>query len=204
MNEIRYLFAVAAALLAAGASAATKNLVNGTLMQSAPMLAQQPSGTTLPAIAPPPASGPISCAGFANTRVLELDWKAPSRLYTAKSGGFGLMDALVVKFTTGSVSSNNDLPHITVAAEYTAAPSSRTAVLSATPCDFSRQADPGANMNGNTVTAIFALGSGSGSDYYPVLKTNTTYYLNIRNDPGSNCVAGAPCDMSIDLIKGPL
>ena len=59
-------------------------------------------------------------------------------------------------------------------------------------------------MNGNTVTAIFALGSGSGAGYYPVLETNTTYYLNIRNDPGSNCVAGSACDMSIDLIKGPL
>jgi hypothetical protein len=108
----------------------------------------------------------------------------------------------VVKFTTGNVSSNTNLPNLT-AVEYQSSPSSRIATLSALPCDWSTQSAPGANLHNNTINAVFAVGSGSGFGFYPVLNTNTTYYLNIKNDPGSSCVAtSGPCDMAVNLSKG--
>jgi hypothetical protein len=140
------------------------------------------------------------CDGFASTRVIELNWAAPNRQLTANYGGFGTNDALVVQFTTGNVSTTNNLPNIT-AVEYGSSPSSRTAVLSATPCDFSQQATPGAMSVGNSVTAVFAIGTGSGFGFYPVLTTNTTYYLNIKNSANATCASNGVCEMSVDLIK---
>lgn len=83
MNQMRHIFAVSAALFAVAAIAATEATVTQTPAQVNLILAQQAPGTTAPVITPPPASGPITCPGFANTRVLELTWAAPSRMYTA-------------------------------------------------------------------------------------------------------------------------
>lgn len=142
-----------------------------------------------------------TCPGFASTQVLDLNWAVPTRLVTS---GFTLSDVLVVRFTTGSNNSSNNLPHITAVEYGGVGPAQRTGVLSATPCDFAHQATPGAIGVGNTITSTFAIGNGSGFGFYPVLQTNTTYYLNIKNNAGGGCGLGAPCDMSIDLIKANL
>lgn len=140
-----------------------------------------------------------TCPGFPRTVALTLDWQDATRLYTKDYGGFGSNDALVVSFTTGSVSSGGSLPRI-ASAEYNSPPSGRIAYLSSKPCDFTPQTAFGANMNGNSITAVFALGTGSGFGYYPVLELNTTYYLNIKNAASSTC-AGGSCDMFVDLVK---
>jgi hypothetical protein len=54
---------------------------------------------------------------------------------------------------------------------------------------------------GNSVTAVFAIGTGSGFGFYPVLTTNTTYYLNIKNSANATCASNGVCEMSVDLIK---
>lgn len=138
-----------------------------------------------------------TCGGFSNTIVLDLNWASPLRLYTDH---FGANDAVVVRFTTGNVSSVGSLPRV-AGAEFNSPPSSRIAKLSALPCDFGNQAAAGANIEGNSVTAIFAIGTGSGFGYYPVLSTNTTYYLNVRNSANSSCAGTGECSMFWDLIK---
>lgn len=140
-----------------------------------------------------------SCPGFDATHIIPIPWGAPQRKFTANFGGFGPNDAIVVKFTTGNTSTTGSLPRMT-AAEYNSSPSSRTAVLSATPCDFSTQSTPGATNIGNSITATFALGTGTGYGYYPVLSLNTEYYLNMKNNPGATCLSQPSCDMFIELL----
>jgi hypothetical protein len=145
-----------------------------------------------------------SCPGFTATHIIPIDWSTPVRKYTEQHGGFGVSDIIIVKFTTGNVSTGSSLPRLT-AAEYNSPPSSRTAVLSAIPCDFSVQSTPGATNIGNSITAVFALGTGTGFGYYPVLQLNKEYYLNMKNNPGSTCASAPSCDMFIELLKpGPL
>lgn len=141
-----------------------------------------------------------TCAGFTNTRVLPMSWSSPARLYTASFGGMGANDAVVVTFTVGNVSTTSSLPRI-AGAEFNSSPSSRTATLSAVPCDFSVQPTPGASILGNSVTAVFAIGTGSGFNYYPVLAKNGTYYLNVRNTADATCTGTGACDMFFDLVK---
>lgn len=138
-----------------------------------------------------------TCSGYDNTFVVDLNWASPTRQYAT---GVAANDIIVVRFTTGNVATSNNLPHVT-GVEYSAAPYSRTAYLSATPCALTNGfGAPGAGpMIGTTVTSLFAISPGFGFNYYPILQKNTTYYVNIRNTAGNGCVAN--CDMSFDLIK---
>lgn len=206
---MRLAAALAIALLALSAHAATVQLAPGDYATCAVAPACAPPGTTPPEVPPvippappitPPAGWSGTCPGFEHTIIIPLDWSAPMRLLSTNYGGFRLGDIAVITFTTGAVSSSNNLPHITVV-EYGDSPSQRVATLSATPCFFAtNQATPGFGV-GNTITSVFAVGSGSGFGFYPVLKTNTTYYLNIKNNPNGGCVASGTCDVSVDLIK---
>jgi len=146
------------------------------------------------------AGPPIKCEGFDNTRVIDLDWANPTRKYTRDMGGFGVRDALVIRFTTGSVSSEKNLPRV-VAAQYKSSPSSRRATLSPKPCDFGPQPMLGSAGEGNSVTMVFALGSGNGGLHYAVLPLNTTYYVNIKNTPNATCESSGVCDMFVELMK---
>lgn len=136
-----------------------------------------------------------TCPGFTTTTVLAMSWSSPVRLFAPT---FGANDVVVVSFTTGNIASSNNLPHL-VAVEYLDPPNSRTAVLSATACDFGAQAAPGAISVGNTATMLFAIAPGSGFSFYPVLAKNTVYYMNIKNN---GCAAS--CGISVDLLKGAL
>lgn len=155
-----------------------------------------PTPPTPPGPIPPSPPGVISCTGFNRTVVVDLTWATPTRQYSS----MGVNDAVVVRFTTGSVSTTTSLPRI-AGAEYNSAPSTRIARLSATPCDFSTQPAAGANIEGNSITAVFAIAPGSGFNYYPILQTNTTYYLNVKNAPDPTCAGTGVCDMFWDLIK---
>lgn len=167
--------------------------------------APQGGGTTPPtppSIPPQTGSWDGKCAGFARTLVVDLDWNAPQRKWSpTMTNGVNFLrpDVMVVRFTTGSVSTTGSL--VTVSgAEYNSPPSWRIATLSATPCDFGPQPAMGANITGNSVTAKFALGTGTGFGYYPVLPLNTVHYLNIKNDELPTCAATL-CDMFVDLLK---
>lgn len=143
-----------------------------------------------------------TCPGFTNTIVLTPNWANPVRLYTGVGGvpTFGPNDALVIQFTTGNVSTTTSLVRV-ASAEYNSPPSARVAKLSATPCDFNAQSAPGANMQGNSITASFAITPGTGYSYYPVLNRNTTYYVNLKNDTSPTCASGGICDVFVDLLK---
>ncbi len=132
-----------------------------------------------------------------------MDWNSPARLFTSAHGGFDATDIVVVRFTTGSIASSNNLPHL-VAVEYGASPYSRTAYLSGTPCALTNGfGAPGAGpMVGNSITSLFAIAPGFGFGYYPITQKNTTYFLNMVNNGGSGCTTA--CDMSVDLLKGGL
>jgi hypothetical protein len=143
-----------------------------------------------------------TCPGFASTLVIDVDWSPPStRQYTASHGGFGPADIMVVRFKTGSVSSGLSLPRI-AAAEYQSSPSSRIAAISDTPCSFSPlQGSLGSYGEGNTVTMVFATGTGTGFGYYPALELNKTYYVNVKNSSNSTCQISGDCNLFIDFIK---
>ncbi len=189
----------------------TVQVCNGTACVNAP---NSPLTVIVPAgsAAGPPNGGGAppsggsgfsgSCPGFGNTIVMNMNWANPARLFTSSYGAFGPNDVIVVVFTTGNVASpNNSLPRL-VAAEYQSPPSTRIAVLSTTACDFSAQLTQGATTSGTTVTVPFTVANSNNYGFYPILNTNTTYYLNIKNAPSSSCTSsGGDCDMAVDLNK---
>lgn len=191
-------------LTAGGSCVQTLSCTSGGVVPP-PVTVTCPDGSTHPApfICPvtPPPPGTISCPGFTKTIVMAMNWANPERMYTAQNGGFGQNDALVVTFTTGSATSaQNSLPRV-VAAEYQSSPSTRIAVLSATPCDWSAQDTQGATTSGTTVTIPFTVNNSFNYAYYPILKLNTTYYLNLKNAPSSSCTDSGVCDVAVDLNK---
>lgn len=139
-----------------------------------------------------------SCPGFATTNLVTMNWASPSRLAPITMGA---NDIVIVQFTTGNVSTTTSLETLS-GAEWSSPPSSRIATLSSTPCDFSAQTAPGANIGpSNSITAKFGLGTGTGFSYYPVLNLNSTFYLNIKNAPSPTCASGGICDLFMDLLK---
>ena len=133
------------------------------------------------------------------THVIDIPWGTQQRAYTVKTGGFGPDDALVVRFTTGTIATSSGKGFIN-AGEHTDAPAQRAGSLSATPCDFTG----GLPAVGGGVTA-FANETSPGCSFSVVipktgaatLRTGTTYYFNIRN---ASCPAGS-CNMQITLNK---
>jgi len=175
--------------------------VSGTNLTCVPISGPPPP--TPPS--PPPSPGPVpgNCSTFTARRDLTLNWASPTRLFSSSVGGFNPNDVLVIAFTTGSVSSpDNNLPHIAVA-EFVDGPSTRVAVLSTVPCDFTTgiAGYPGSFSNGSTVTISFAVGTGANFGYYPKLSTNTTYYMNVKNDANSSCFFTGSCNVAVDLVK---
>lgn len=156
-----------------------------TCVQSAP-------GTLPPPAPPPPPIVGISCAGFANTVVLDIDWANPRRTFT---GDIGPSDAVVVRFKTGAAPTN---PYSSITgAEYGAPANPRLAVLSTTPCDFGQPPALGwsATSSGTGVSLRFTVGPNP-VGFYPALLPNTVYYANVKT---SGCVS--TCNMYFDLKR---
>lgn len=142
---------------------------------------------------PPPPPPPPSGAGRINYR---QEWN-DSQIHPVPMGP---TDELVIEFTTGSVNTTNNLPHIVVT-EYGSPPRARESVLSEQAGDFSMTGKrPGAQGAGNTISAHFGIGEGGTGGYYPALEPSKTYYLNMRNAPGA-AAPGDVCDVSVNLIK---
>lgn len=162
----------------------------------APPSVPNPAGTACVTPTPPSNLSSAACGVTGQVYTQTMPWPTPSRLYQT----MGADDAIVIQFTTGSTSSSGSLPRI-AAGEYGSPPSPRLATLSPKQCDFGPQPTVGAAGEGNSVTMVFALGTGSGFGYYPVLALNTTYYLNVKNSPSSTCRTNGSCDMFVDLVK---
>jgi hypothetical protein len=147
--------------------------------------------------------GPISCAGFAATRVIDIGWGSAQKVYTVNSGGFGPNDAVVVRFTTGSITTSFNKGNIS-AVEFADPPSYRSGSLSDTPCDFTvglPLVGGGSSVFANDqgpflYFTVFNRKSGAAT-----LQANTTYYFNIINMPGSTCQATGSCNMDMVLNK---
>jgi hypothetical protein len=153
----------------------------------------------------PPPGGPISCAGFAETIVLDLAWGTPnSGGVRAITKGFGNNDIVVARFTTPNTTAANVFASI-AAAEYIDQQHQRTATLSRTPCDFPYPNPVGrlATTTQATSSVAFTYAVGGSSTYYAILQPNTTYYLNIKNVAAgvSTCAPGQSCNMAIELQK---
>ena len=132
--------------------------------------------------------------------VISIPW-ANQSVYTANNGGFGANTALVIKFTTpASIPAGTGMGKIT-AAEYNSSPSARTGSLSPNPCEFGLPGTlaGGGFANTQAPSIYFKLPGSTKSALQ--LEANTTYYFNIRNDPGSTCSSNGSCDMLITMSK---
>ena len=139
-------------------------------------------------------------------KTLVIPWKdAPLRSLTSSVGGFYCNDILVVQFTTGpgpSIPSN--MPRI-AGAEYPGPRMGRDALLSDTPGSFDGSDDPTrpqhwplARVRNSVAVAVpFTVVATDNQNLYPILKANTTYYLNVKNVGG--CIDGQLVDMAFSL-----
>jgi hypothetical protein len=153
---------------------------------------------------PPPGTLDCSAQGYAQTVVINETWSAATfpRLYTQNFGGFHANDALIIHFKTGSLTAPGKSGVISLA-EWNSPPSSRHATLSASPCDFGDGMQPPFSAAGptNTIQLFYSVGGTPVTGGYPVLNTNTDYYVNIRNMPASSCNSAPACDMFVDFAK---
>jgi hypothetical protein len=123
-----------------------------------------------------------------------MPWVSPTRIY---SGSFGPNTVWIIEFTTGNVSTTTSLVRIG-GAEFTGPPSGRRWCLSSVAGDLTvGLGQPGDKGDGGpSAGTSFATGSGSGLGYYPVLALNTTYYLNIGNNPTTYPDVPMFCDLA--------
>jgi len=155
-------------------------------------------GTTTP----PTPTGPISCAGYSNTIVVDIPWgPLKSGNVRVTTRGFGNGGIVVARFTTPSTTATS-IGKIQ-SAEYGGGPIHRTAALSTTPCDF--PSPPLAKFyasvpDSTSPTAQYLVGGSS--IYYATLRPSTTYYFNIKNEVNGvpTCSQGT-CDMFVELQK---
>jgi hypothetical protein len=137
--------------------------------------------------------GPLACAGFLNTNVFTATWP-----YTANATLLmGVLDAGIVKFTTGS-GTGTGLISLSTAGNNAATTHDYT--LSTQPCDFG----PGRKQFVAAGAPAFRMTVSNTVGNYPNLLPNTTYYINIRNNAVTGCAAtGQPCDIFPINLQGP-
>jgi hypothetical protein len=171
--------------------------------------ASNATGTSAPASATVTigGSGNISCSGFPSTLVENMAWDttgSPATVaYTYNTGGFAGNGALVVVFTTPSVTSPPTSGKGNMGTvEFSGPPAQRRGSLSTTACDFTggitQSGVPSTVFDTQEPTIYFTLGYNKPG--YLQLQPNTTYYWNERTD---GCVPGPTCDVKITITKQP-
>ena len=128
--------------------------------------------------------GAINCSaqGFTGTTVLTENW--PNWL-TNQNGNMGPNDALVVKFTTGATALTQTGKIVLFSGS--GQDSAHDVFVSSTPCDFTTNILP--NLKFSIGTKLPGI---------PMLSTNSTYYINIRNSAGALCTlpnSGVTCSL---------
>jgi hypothetical protein len=163
--------------------------------------------------------GPITCnnvPGGGATRTLDVAWGGSG--YTSTAGSFGPTDAVVVRFTTGSLTTTQTNTGSIQAVEYLDPQATRFGALSNTPCDFTVGLPKRTNksptgcgystLGTGQVNPVAGLSMMDAGSCVVVLQPNTTYYWNLSNvDPvtgASACSSSTGhCNMLITLIKPP-
>jgi hypothetical protein len=143
--------------------------------------------------------GPISCSGFAATRVIDIKFGNSIQAYTANYGGFGSNEALVVTFTTSTVTTSTSTGYIQ-AVEYVDPITARTGTLSDQPCDFSNGLPKVGGGNAAFINDVGPWSSftlGTTKNGYPTLLPGKQYFFNISN---ASCPSGS-CNMVITMHK---
>lgn len=179
------------------------------LTASNPCTISLPGGTTpLPPVPPsvPPPIPPTDpgtvhpgtkppCA----TNYTFLNWNGTAIERRGYSGGFAVDGIWVIEFRTPAGYAGTSLPKVT-AAEWNSSPSTRTAVLSTVPCDFSGTAlGYGSTSISNSVTVAFAIGN-KPNWYTPAAPVASVMYYNIKNSENPSCASTGVCDMFVDLV----
>src|SRR4051812_2060090 len=143
----------------------------------------------------PPPGGPITCNGFSKTHVLDIAWGGTStaapRVLTSSAGGVSAGEIVVARFTTPPGTAAGVYAQIK-SAEWGDQQHQRIASLSASPCEFSTGLGRLAETTVPTTSPAITYGVGGSSNYYAILKPNTTYYFNIKN---VDCGASESCNM---------
>ena len=157
-----------------------------------------------------------------NAKVVVANWSSNTIVYTAPSpvNGFGPNDALIVQFTTSSVTTSTSKGNIS-GVEYNGPTTMRAGALSASPCDFTVGMPKYKLKSGVVTQCATTVVSGATSpsigfslaaqpqsslDCFAVLQPNTTYYLNLTNfapppPTGTEQCSQSVCNMQITLTK---
>jgi hypothetical protein len=152
-------------------------------------------------------SGTISCSGMPSTLVENMAWDTAGSPYTVaytyNTGGFAGNGALVVVFTTPSVTTPPTSGKGNIGTvEFSGPPAERKGSLSTTPCDFTtgiiQPNVPSTVFDTDEPTIYFTLGYTKTG--YLQLQPNTTYYWNEKT---TGCSPGPTCDVKITLTKQP-
>ena len=116
---------------------------------------------------------------------------------------------VVARFTTPNViipARRSSAPKVSSAESSSqTGPILRTAAFSDTPCVFPKPNPMGmfSTVTGSTSPSVTYQVNGT-SNYYPILRPNTTYYFNIKNENNGSPTCPAQfgsCDMYIELAK---
>lgn len=135
------------------------------------------------------AGGPISCTGFANTIVLDMNYtvNVPSIKDTTDMT-FGNTDIIVARFTTPATVNNYGFGGYLSVVEFGGLPNNRTVALSTTACDFTPTPRGKNFASAFTPNVFFGPPKAGEAAVPPNLLPNTTYYFNIKNTDASGVV----------------
>jgi hypothetical protein len=181
---------------------------------------------------PPPPPGSVdtsACTALGLTpKVITAAWTGNTVLYTSSAGNFGPNDAIIVQFTTSSVTTSTSSGSIS-AVQYVDPDTSRSFVLSDKPCDFTgglnlykMKGTPAVltqckNLDGSAQKSA-ATGSinpqngftvaNAGTSCNPILDAGRTYFWSMTNFSPPPGVAGSTqqcnlshCNMIMFLTK---
>jgi hypothetical protein len=128
------------------------------------------------------AGGAISCPGFANTIVIDLDYAVGVQSGKTTSATFGNTEIVVARFTTPATVNNYGYGgYLTVGQAEASLASLRNVALSTTACDFTPTAR-GKNVASGIAPSMFFSAPKVGETAVPPnLLPNTTYYFNVKN-----------------------
>jgi len=145
-----------------------------------------------------------------NAKVVVVAWGSNTVVRPPTSPNFGPNDALIVQFTTSSVTTSSSKGNIN-AVEYQGATVGRAGALSASPCDFHvglPKVGSGSATVFNGWNPSISFSVSNPVTGVPTLQPNTPYYLNITNwvpappiSPSTQNCSDPTCNMQITLTK---
>jgi hypothetical protein len=150
-----------------------------------------------------------SCSGYNTTHVLVLPWGGSGLTANATNGSWKPNDAVVVQFTTGSLTTTQTNLGNIGAAQYVDPDASRYGALSTTPCDFTvglplRKCAGTYSIFASNVAPSIGMSMIDSGSCVALLQPNTTYYFNmttVNPATGQTACTTATCNMMVNLTK---